>query len=409
MCGIISYFSNEKVYNGNLHKLLHNLLWIDSIRGDHSTGLIYQGGDEVVDTYKRAVPGWDFVQLDRTKQILKDFEKTPYLIGHNRAATKGDVKSTNAHPFTFDHITGVHNGTLHSYHQLTPAGVSHEVDSQHLYHAISLNGFGDTVDRVQGSFNLLWHDATDDSIHLCRNDTRPYTFAKLKGKEILIGASEKTMLKWLVNKFGFEIEYCWNPKPNMEYIWDVGVDMVKPMTVQHEGWKAPVHAPVKYTHNNPQTYDHKTNKIGSVHSQQEKIEFYFDSLAANSHLINGKRNFTMYGETVDGANVSCHCVQDGELELECWYEGMGTWIKFQGANNQTSGYWNVQLNSIKIHPLEDADDPLNICVNCGDDFVESKGMYVDNAPVCLGCCQQLSVKDDQISDEDKKKYQQYMH
>ena len=40
MCGIIAYLSKETIHNRDVHHMLHNMLWIDSIRGDHSTGLL---------------------------------------------------------------------------------------------------------------------------------------------------------------------------------------------------------------------------------------------------------------------------------------------------------------------------------------------------------------------------------
>ena len=55
MCGIVSYFSNEKTANAQVCNLMHNLLWIDSIRGDHSTGLILET-PEGVEVYQKAIP-----------------------------------------------------------------------------------------------------------------------------------------------------------------------------------------------------------------------------------------------------------------------------------------------------------------------------------------------------------------
>lgn len=410
MCGIVSYFSNEKTTSPRMDDLMHNLLWIDSIRGDHSTGIIYQTPDGV-EYYKKAIPGWDFVQLEYVQTVLNKLHTTPYFIGHNRAATRGDVKSSNAHPFQFDHITGVHNGTLaHGYGNLTPVGANHSVDSQHLYHAMSLDGWADLIPKLDGSFNLLWHDDRDNTIHMCRNKTRPYTFAKIKGKETLIGASEKPMLKWLINKHGFEIEYCWTPEVDTEYSWKVGEDMVKPLIVKHKGYVKPpvvVHQSVGTTQNTPQ-YGH--NMAGSQStvtpsSPLQLIEFFIDNLVANQHLINGQRTYTAYGETVEGQEVIGYVVQEDELERDTWYMARAYWQRATVGVD----YWKLDMSTVKQHPLEEGDESLNVCINCGEDHLESAGVFVDNAPVCLSCCQQLSVECHEVDGDEGWKLIQLVH
>jgi len=209
MCGIVSYFSNEKGVDNKIATLMGNALWIDSIRGFHSTGIIYESAGSV-EYYKKAIAGYDFVQLDQVKDVLGVLHKTPYFIGHNRAATRGEKITSNAHPFQCGHITGVHNGTIYNHTTLNKE--SFDVDSHSLYNAIKDKGSIEVIPKVSGGFNLLWHDDKDDTIHVLRNSDRPYTFAKIKGKETLIGMSEWPMLAWLVERAGLEVEYKWSPK-----------------------------------------------------------------------------------------------------------------------------------------------------------------------------------------------------
>ncbi len=406
MCGIISIFHNNQVMvEKKVEDLLFNMLWVDSIRGNHSTGIIFET-DDGPEWYKKAIPGWDFIQQDYVNAVINKLNRSRYFIGHNRAATRGEVKTSNAHPFEFGDIIGVHNGTLSNHYNLSPQGANHSVDSQHLYHAISVDGFEDVAPRIQGSFNLLWHDKSDNTIHLCKNDSRPYCFAKIKDKEYLIGASEKAMLKWLINRHKLEIEFCWTPVDNTEYVWDVEEDMVNvAYTVEHEKYVPPpvVHRPPAHTTNNQ-----PNNGMGNTNvSTIELLEFFVDTLLPNQHLTNGSRTYTCHGETIEGDSVTMFAVPEGDVEIDTWYTGRGAFIN---TNHSSSNYWKIFNESVKPHPLECPDESLMVCVNCGVDHLESQGVFVENAPVCLDCCQQLSVQPHQVDeDEGWKLTSQLMH
>lgn len=392
MCGISSLFHNLKHHNRDIENVMFNALWTGSIRGHHSTGLIYEAEGKV-DHFKKAVPGYDFMHLPITNQVLQNISKTPYLIIHNRAATQGEVKHTNAHPFQFDHITGVHNGTLSFYHDLTPKDVHHPVDSMHLYDAMSRKGWAAIAPEVRGSFNLLWHDDTDNTIHMCKNTDRPYVFAKIKKFDALIGMSEKAMLKWLVKRHRLEIEYCWTPKNNTEYIWSVAEDMVKPVHhVEHKAY-VPPSTPVKKNNvaNFPQQPGYKDVDFTRIETQ----EFFLDSRRVDNHLTAGQRTFTMYGENLEGDTVMILNCKEDEFEMETWYTGRGVYIK---GHVEKSDYWRLYKDTVKPHPLDGSDEYFQVCVNCGDDHFDSQGVYIDNAPLCLECCRSLNVSGDRLDD-----------
>ena len=46
------------------------------------------------------------------KTLLANFEKSSFLLAHNRFGTSGVVKSRNAHPFYNDRFIWVHNGHI---------------------------------------------------------------------------------------------------------------------------------------------------------------------------------------------------------------------------------------------------------------------------------------------------------
>jgi hypothetical protein len=388
-----------------MHGLLNNMLWIDSIRGDHSTGLIYQV-DKKVDYYKKAVPGYDFVQLPLPAKVLSDFNKTRYLIGHNRAATLGSVNSANAHPFEMKHIIGVHNGTLSNHHSLTPVGVNYAVDSMHLYHAIADEGTEKVLPQVNGSFNLIWHDNRDDTIHLCRNKDRPFTFAKLKKYNTMIGASEKGMLKWLAKRHGFEIEFCWTPENNVEYVFEQGdgKEVLRYSDeIKHKEYVAPVtmyNGKNNYNRNNNNSNQNKkpTDITPKNFGNTEKVEFYLDTMQSNSYVINGKQSFTGYGEDVDGIDVIVNLIfDDDNIESETWYEGQA-WKKQTVEAGKKVDYWLVDKGTVKEAFADGGDEAVHICQHCGTDSKEHEVVWIDNAPLCVDCCDSFQITEEWLDD-----------
>jgi hypothetical protein len=409
MCGISSLFHNMKKHDRGIEGTMFNALWTGAIRGHHSTGLIYESEGEV-DHFKKAVPGYDFMHLPVVDGLYRNWHKSPYLIAHNRAATRGEVKHSNAHPFQFNHITGVHNGTLSAYHQLTPAGTNHPVDSMYLYDAISREGIADIYSTVQGSFNLLWHDAKDNTIHMCKNTDRPYCFAKLKGEEALIGMSEKPMLKWLIGRHNLDIEYCWTPKNNTEYVWDVANDMIKPAEeIKHQPWVAPAKKPIQQP---PQSRSAANttpfaDKRSADFTRIEMTEFFLDTKQMDKHSYTGHPTYTYHGMTLEGEVVMILNCKADQFELETWYTGRGVWVSPVIPN---SDHWRLYKDTVKLHPLESPDEAVNICIHCGTDHFDSQGVYVDNSPVCLTCCKQFAIDAERLDDpNDSEKLMQILH
>ena len=386
MCGIISYFSNETKYSRALSQVISNALWIDSIRGDNSTGIIY-GTEEGPEWYKKAMAGWDFVQLDYVQSVLSDLNNVPYFIGHNRAATKGKVNTANAHPFEHGDIIGVHNGTVLNQHALSKG--NHQVDSDALFAGISEDGASIVLPKVNGAFNLLWHDKADNTIHVCRNSERPYTFAKIKDHEALIGMSEGPMLQWLVGKFGLEVEYTWQPKANREYVFDVDGDMVKPVRkLDHAEYTAPIVRNYNYNSNYDKNYPIVYGQGGTVRSLISKtIEFLTDTITLDSFLLKGEKVGTWHGEAEDGEDIVIRNVPEEELESGEWYEGMAEWV---------SDRWVVQLSSVKLSPLyysgTTEHEETTFCDTCGMDFEEKDIVKVGKEELCLSCCVTHSVE-----------------
>lgn len=208
MCGIVAVLGQ---IGANEEKLFKQLLEVDSLRGRHSTGVVKVDNNNVVSTKKKAVDGIDFVKLE-SNWIGQGVNKV--LIGHNRWATKGVVNDVNAHPFSHDHIHGVHNGTLH-----TQVGLKDhfkfEVDSDNIFYDIAHGTTEKTVERLRGAFAITLYNEDTQEVEVFRNEQRELSMAFLNNGRTVVIASEHMMLKWVLSRVGYHDK---NGKPNYEII-----------------------------------------------------------------------------------------------------------------------------------------------------------------------------------------------
>lgn len=198
MCGIVGIGSLSGISNWiDKEKWFTKALYVDTLRGFHSTGVFfvpYDGLNEDPYIYKKAMPGYDFLELSTTKDIINDIDKYVFMVGHNRKATQGNISSINAHPFQYEHITLVHNGTLDSRNGVAGSKVV-EVDSEAICQAIAEKGAEVILPKLDGAYALVWYDASDCTLNMARNDERPLHFAFSDDGQNLFFASEAWMIK----------------------------------------------------------------------------------------------------------------------------------------------------------------------------------------------------------------------
>jgi hypothetical protein len=124
------------------------------------------------------------------------------VIGHNRYATQGGINRRNAHPFEFDTLVGVHNGTLMSKWRLADAK-DFVVDSENLYHHIEKHGLQDAINQLTGhtdAWALVWWNKEEDTLNFLRNDLRPLFMCRSEDGNVLFWASERWMLEIALSK-----------------------------------------------------------------------------------------------------------------------------------------------------------------------------------------------------------------
>lgn len=173
MCGIIGYISTRPhgLYSRDLD-LVEQMLIFNMVRGKDSTGVFCRKGNSDIIGTKTASHPLHLFETDQWSDFRKEATATGrFVIGHGRAATRGEVKNENAHPFIENNIILVHNGTLARTKNITD--VNTEVDSHAIAHALSEKSPQDVIKELDGAFALVWFNTENNTLHAVRNDQRP--------------------------------------------------------------------------------------------------------------------------------------------------------------------------------------------------------------------------------------------
>src|SRR5574343_879157 len=229
MCGIVGYVTLKP--RAGLANFLGQGLIVDSLRGMCGTG-IYGWDDKTKEAtvWKRALTGADFVNTHQFEQYKDSAHKLSMAIGHNRASTIGSAKDVNCHPFVYDHIGLVHNGTLRNYHSLLSyQEFTHQVDSAYAAKAISKFGATEALEKIDGAFVFVWHDAIANTFNITRNSMRDIWYITDKEGENLYFASEYQMLDWLLERNNLStIGKYRSPAEFNILTWDLSKPLLKP-------------------------------------------------------------------------------------------------------------------------------------------------------------------------------------
>lgn len=200
MCGLVSVISkNQNGFDNKSRDIFHELLYIDTLRGDDATGTFLVDGDGNLDLAKEANEASYFQRSPEYLNLMaKAFREGTALVGHNRKATRGVISDENAHPFVVDdRYVLVHNGTLFGDHKKI-ADV--EVDSHAITHLIhQKEGDAEAALReLTGAYALIWYDVQKRELNFVRNDQRPLYF--IETPTSWVWASEVGMLGWIIGR-----------------------------------------------------------------------------------------------------------------------------------------------------------------------------------------------------------------
>ena len=192
MCGICGAITQP---NPNIIK---SLMIANERRGDKSTGIAYRIGEQT-SVFKDVLPSSKFVKRIPDAKI----NSANLVICHTRMPSVGlTVSKKNAHPFRYNNVVGVHNGTVSNHADIKHSG---EVDSQAIFHLLSLkkNNFVEVFPELQGSMAVAWVVDNDPNLYLLRHIS-PLFIAK--SQNTLYFNSEELVLQSSLAGAGIDVE-----------------------------------------------------------------------------------------------------------------------------------------------------------------------------------------------------------
>ena len=204
MCGIVGVAGKM---DEDHHKVFRDMLYMDVVRGPDSTGVFHIDATnknhkglnyDIVKVVGHPMNLWD-LDADQSVSYLFDYSglvcfHSRLLLGHNRATTSGKTTVENAHPFEFEDIIGVHNGTLTNTHTYETKG-KFDVDSKALYNYMSIEGIDNTWKNLWGAAALVFFNKETNTLNLVRNKERTLYQLYDEKNQVLYWASEP----WMIN------------------------------------------------------------------------------------------------------------------------------------------------------------------------------------------------------------------
>lgn len=200
MCGIVGMAGNLSYRDKDFLKMM---MIFCQIRGEDSTGIFYvkQGDPDPVSHKVLGDPSNMFETSFWDKMSLYDKN---IVVAHCRKATIGGISKYTAHPFTTDHITGVHNGTLRNWKSLP--GEALATDSMTLFKNFAREGgVRDTLEQTDGAYALVFYDAETGHLNFIRNKERPLYYAFSEKGDVIYWASEAWMIYMTAAKLGVKL------------------------------------------------------------------------------------------------------------------------------------------------------------------------------------------------------------
>jgi len=209
MCGLVGIIiKTQHGFYKKTEDVLAQLLFVDQLRGEDSTGMIYveTTGDYGIMKEAKAAT-WSINNMLNDPMMKDSFRFGKAILGHNRKATIGKIVDETAHPFVIDNTFAMcHNGTLRGHKALADTVVDSEALAihlkPHLGPAFDLEVFEEAMGKVQGAYALSAYNQENHTVYLMRNSERPLSYVETG--DSFVYASEPMMLAWILQRNGYD-------------------------------------------------------------------------------------------------------------------------------------------------------------------------------------------------------------
>lgn len=202
MCGIIGIINGNKSYKIGLSSVFNQLLFVDQLRGVDGAGVFWYDKKEDKYTVIKNEMFNEVFQDPALSKALVNLESKPFIIGHNRSATKGTVSTDNNHPFDEGNVVLVHNGTMTYIPKEFDKDT--EVDSHAIAKMINQTSTEAFIKDSFGAYALVWFDKMSRELFLLRNKDRPLNILYYDNFALI--ASEAKMAEWIADRNNFQLK-----------------------------------------------------------------------------------------------------------------------------------------------------------------------------------------------------------
>lgn len=205
---------------------LRELAYISGLRGSHGTGVCQGLATKKILRITLEKSHQDVTYFmwyndnhaEGNDKILNDYSCN-FIMGHVRAATRGNITDENAHPFDTGRYISAHNGTLYD------KKYQHETktDSQMMFEDVENRGLYNVLRDVEkdSAYAVVSFDRTNKELSFATNGKRPLVYAYLNHRRVFFWASEKRQLDFIlagvaeksdIYKFSEDFLYTFRPE-----------------------------------------------------------------------------------------------------------------------------------------------------------------------------------------------------
>lgn len=381
MCGLVGIAGK---IGANEKQAFRRMLEFDTVRGPHSTGVLFVATTGQTEVVKKVGTPWDLYQHKTAEENFKHSHNV--LLGHNRWATQGKINNVNAHPFDMGNIIGAHNGTLTSRYNLDDH-IKFDVDSENLYHHMENSGVADTIPKLNGAFALTWWNIEEGTVNMIRNSQRSLYYTFTKDHMTLMWASEPWMIIVAADSVKLDIEKIKELPEGVHHSFEVPMGFAtqaKPFEKVRirklEMYQPPVYNRQGFFPANRSkpalVVDRSTGAVNVVKHEdapEKKIVISAPSFIEYQKFVNneetfyvwgastsktGQRYIQCYSTTDDRINIRCYAAEDGYIWKKLLNSTMHFKAQIKAFSSSDGMYLTVDLRSIEEVEVEDYEKDL---------------------------------------------------